>query len=81
MPTMGYTHRQGDVLDEQDNNWMRASTKDTQHYGTLEVVSESIGDPCGYCNAQPNELCVNPITGRPARVPHVLHRKPPAIGS
>lgn len=60
---------------------MRVSTRDAPNWdGTLELASERDEHVCTYpgCNAGPGELCRNPITGRPSRVPHMLHRRPPA---
>lgn len=68
--------------------YLRVSAREAHRWdGTLELASERDEHVCTYpgCGAGPGQLCVNPITGRPARVPHVLHRKPaaepPAIGS
>lgn len=65
---------------------LRVSTKEAQRWDkTLELASERDEHTCTYCGAGPTELCHNPLTGRPARVPHVLHRRapsePPVLGS
>jgi len=60
---------------------LRVSAQEAPRWdGTLELASERDEHTCTYpgCNAGPGQLCRNPITGRPARVPHMLHRKPPA---
>lgn len=68
--------------------YMRVSARETPRWdATLELASERDEHVCTYpgCGAVPGQLCTNPLTGRPARVPHVLHRRPavepPAIGS
>lgn len=67
--------------------YMRVSARETPRpMSALELASERDEHTCTYpgCGAGPGQLCRNPLTGRPARVPHVLHRRqvdPPAIGS
>lgn len=68
--------------------YMRVSARETPRWdATLELASERDEHTCTYpgCGAIPGQLCRNPLTGRPSRVPHVLHRRPaaepPAIGS
>jgi hypothetical protein len=67
--------------------YLRVSNRKARHDGTDELASERDSATCTYpgCGAGPGQLCHNPLTGRPARVPHVLHRgahrEPPAIGS
>lgn len=67
--------------------YMRVSAQETPRWATLELASERDEHVCTYpgCGAIPGQLCTNPLTGRPARVPHVLHRRPaaepPVIGS
>jgi hypothetical protein len=87
MPTMGYTHSRGEVPDDTRDIWMRPSTKEPTYDSTTELASERDSATCTYpgCGAGPGQLCVNPLTGRPARVPHMLHRdphrEPPVLGS
>jgi hypothetical protein len=63
------------------------SSRETSYDGTDELASERDSATCTYlgCGAGPGQLCVNPITGLPARVPHMLHRdprrEPPVLGS
>lgn len=85
MPTMGFTHSRGEVPDTRDI-WMRPSLKEATYDSTNELASERDSAVCTYpgCGAGPGQLCLNPLTGRPSRVPHVLHRRPvepPVIGS
>lgn len=71
-----------------ETTYLRVSSQDAPRWdSTLDLASERDKHLCTYpgCGAGPGQLCRNPITGRPARVPHMLHRKPdiepPAIGS
>jgi hypothetical protein len=70
-----------------ETTYLRVSAQKARHDGTDELASERDSATCTYpgCGAGPGQLCTNPLTGRPARVPHVLHRdprrEPPALGS
>jgi hypothetical protein len=67
--------------------YLRVSAREARYDGTDELASERDEHVCTYpgCNARPGQLCQNPLTGRPARVPHMLHRRaqsePPLLGS
>lgn len=70
---------------------LRVSNQEARYDGTDEITSEAIGERCPSCNAQPNQLCVNSLTGRTTRIPHPRrHRRalgldvpsePPVLGS
>lgn len=69
-----------------ETTYLRVSNQKARHDGTDELASERDNAVCTYpgCGAGPGQLCVNPLTGHPSRVPHVLHRRPaepPVIGS